>query len=196
MYFVLEVLFCKETKKTKKTNRNRACVPAPQISWPPLPLAISGCLSNPPVHTQTRASWSSDRLFNACEARASTAAAGARTTTQQQQGPCPHTHPSFATSGKNNQKMAATTTTPTAAAALDEDKESSDITIEILQQHFHQPLMAVAEELGVSLTVSALMYMLIIPVQRSWSVKTMREDTQLFTTKQKRACTQRYSVVM
>lgn len=48
----------------------------------------------------------------------------------------------------------AETTTPTAAAVLDEDKESSDITIEILQQHFHQPLMAVAEELGVSLTVS------------------------------------------
>ncbi|CAM9425106.1 unnamed protein product [Pylaiella littoralis] len=47
----------------------------------------------------------------------------------------------------------AAATTPTAAAALDEDKESSDITIEILQQHFHQPLMAVAEELGVSLTM-------------------------------------------
>lgn len=46
--------------------------------------------------------------------------------------------------------MAATT----AAAAVEDDKESSGITIEILQQHFHQPLMAVAEELGVSLTVS------------------------------------------
>ncbi|CAM9667965.1 unnamed protein product, partial [Hapterophycus canaliculatus] len=31
--------------------------------------------------------------------------------------------------------------------------EPSGITIEILQQHFHQPLMAVAEELGVSLTM-------------------------------------------
>lgn len=46
--------------------------------------------------------------------------------------------------------MAATA----AAGPVEEDKETSGITIEILQQHFHQPLMAVAEELGVSLTVS------------------------------------------
>lgn len=49
--------------------------------------------------------------------------------------------------------MAAATATP-APGTAEEDKESSGITIEILQQHFHQPLMAVAEELGVSLTVS------------------------------------------
>lgn len=68
--------------------------------------------------------------------------------------------------------MAASPTTPTAAAALDEDKESSDITIEILQQHFHQPLMAVAEELGVSLTVSALRvpYNLIMAVTHTHTV--------------------------
>lgn len=33
--------------------------------------------------------------------------------------------------------------------------EGSGITIEVLQQHFHQPLVTVAEELGVSLTVRA-----------------------------------------
>eukprot|EP00903_Cladosiphon_okamuranus_P006994 g6805.t1 len=52
--------------------------------------------------------------------------------------------------------MAATTTAGAAAAGgtpVEEDKESSGITIEILQQHFHQPLMTVAEELGVSLTM-------------------------------------------
>lgn len=41
-----------------------------------------------------------------------------------------------------------------ATAVADEEREGSGITIEILQQHFHQPLVTVAEELGVSLTVS------------------------------------------
>lgn len=40
------------------------------------------------------------------------------------------------------------------AVAPDEEREGSGITIEVLQQHFHQPLVTVAEELGVSLTVS------------------------------------------
>lgn len=59
-------------------------------------------------------------------------------------------------SGSGEKKnMAGEATTAAVAAAVDDDKESSSgITIEILQQHFHQPLMAVAEELGVSLTVS------------------------------------------
>ncbi|CBN75385.1 Putative NIN-like transcription factor [Ectocarpus siliculosus] len=50
---------------------------------------------------------------------------------------------------------AATTTATTARATgvVEEEKESSGITIEVLQQHFHQPLMAVADELGVSLTM-------------------------------------------
>lgn len=47
--------------------------------------------------------------------------------------------------------MAATGAAP---AMVEEEKEPSGITIDILQQHFHQPLVAVAEELGVSLTVS------------------------------------------
>lgn len=34
--------------------------------------------------------------------------------------------------------------------------EGAGITIEVLQQHFHQPLVTVAEELGVSLTVSTI----------------------------------------
>lgn len=42
-----------------------------------------------------------------------------------------------------------------ASALAEEEREGSGITIEILQQHFHQPLVTVAEELGVSLTVSA-----------------------------------------
>ena len=38
-------------------------------------------------------------------------------------------------------------------AVVDEEREGSGITIEVLEQHFHQPLVTVAEELGVSLTV-------------------------------------------
>lgn len=45
---------------------------------------------------------------------------------------------------------------PASSAAMpDEEKEGAGITIEVLQQHFHQPLATVAEELGVSLTVRA-----------------------------------------
>lgn len=36
---------------------------------------------------------------------------------------------------------------------VEEEREASGITIEVLQQHFHQPLVTVADELGVSLTV-------------------------------------------
>lgn len=35
----------------------------------------------------------------------------------------------------------------------EEEREGAGITIEVLQQHFHQPLVTVADELGVSLTV-------------------------------------------
>lgn len=38
----------------------------------------------------------------------------------------------------------------------DDDKEGAGITIEVLQQHFHQPLVTVADELGVSLTVRVM----------------------------------------
>lgn len=38
-------------------------------------------------------------------------------------------------------------------AVVEEEREGAGITIEVLQQHFHQPLVTVAEELGVSLTV-------------------------------------------
>lgn len=40
------------------------------------------------------------------------------------------------------------------SAVVEEEREGAGITIDVLQQHFHQPLVTVAEELGVSLTVS------------------------------------------
>lgn len=39
----------------------------------------------------------------------------------------------------------------------EDDKEGASITIEVLQQHFHQPLVQVADELGVSLTVRLIL---------------------------------------
>lgn len=48
--------------------------------------------------------------------------------------------------------------------------EGSGITIEVLQQHFHQPLVTVAEELGVSLTVRA----------KPTHVKRKNDDSSMF----------------